>query len=98
MERPMESYACDSCRHWLRNTGAFGECRRHAPTVQLVPYTERLDTLQPVAIWPGTLATHWCGEHSPVIRSPAQVHPLPRRPSTGETPQPAAIGEKHGSD
>lgn len=88
----MQHHTCESCQYWLRNSGAHGECRRHAPHTTLVGYTDKLHAEQPATIWPATIASDWCGEYAPVAQGSASVHPLPRRRATGETHSPPAAG------
>ena len=82
----MQNRSCDGCANWQHNHGPFGECRRNAPAVDLLPYTERRDTHQPVAVWPATSAKDWCGQHEPIgVPRASMVPPLPQRARPGET-------------
>ncbi|VTO14101.1 Uncharacterised protein [Brevundimonas vancanneytii] len=44
---------CATCRHWLRDFGDFGTCKRFPPT----PHGNASQNL------PQTAAPDWCGEH-----------------------------------
>jgi len=67
---------CKTCRFWIRQGAAFGECRRAQPyprlniNVSMRPTDDRrqFETSvsgyhAPQAEWPTTNEEDWCGEH-----------------------------------
>jgi hypothetical protein len=57
---------CGSCHFWERSGDEGPECRRHSPTVFMVPLlnangSPRGETV-PIAYWPRTQYDDWCGE------------------------------------
>lgn len=49
---------CLTCIFWKALSGGDGECKRHAPQVEL-----RGEGRFPHPYWPIVASTEWCGEH-----------------------------------
>jgi len=56
---------CSMCRYWQEAKEDTGECRRRPPTVHIVnisSLTSQGARPVPMAAFPMTAATSWCGE------------------------------------
>lgn len=54
----MSELRCETCRYWDKS---FEECHLGPPTIHP-------DNL--IGIWPGTVASDWCGEHEARMELP----------------------------
>lgn len=65
---------CDSCKYSGTMVGGDKSlnhiCRRHPPTVSLVPMPTRDGMhVQSVTVWPGINEADWCGEYEGKLAS-----------------------------
>lgn len=61
---PIQTRACENCRHWVSGDGKIGGCRAFPP--QLVAGSER-------GAWPVTGAAEWCSKFNPAVGSVGSV-------------------------
>lgn len=66
---------CDLCRFWKADKEATsGACRKHAPSPRFTTKQERDEAVLAV-LWPGMLATDWCGEFQKALTSARKDQP-----------------------